>query len=54
MLTLPADSDGNICGYDLPNFKYVFFTQAPLIVSMTLSSKQEFALAPAQQVEAQQ
>ena len=25
----PADSDGNVCGYDLPAYPYVYFVNPP-------------------------
>lgn len=30
--SFPSDSDGRVCGIDLPNHAYVYFTNFPQIV----------------------
>ena len=40
----PTDSSGNICGIDLPNYPYLLFPSAPLIVHIESFSKLEYVL----------
>jgi hypothetical protein len=37
----PTDSDGKLCGYDLPEYQYVYFSAAPLIVDMSTCRQPE-------------
>ena len=33
-VNFPTDSDGKLCGYDYPDYQYLFFSNAPLIVKI--------------------
>ena len=41
---LPTDSAGSICGRDYPQFPYVYFPQAPLIVNCFRFSMRGYVL----------
>lgn len=35
-VNFPTDSDGKLCGYDYPDYQYLFFSNAPLIVNHSI------------------
>ena len=44
-ISLPSDSHGKVCGYDLPGKPFLNFTSAPTIVSLVTYRLKEHVLS---------